>query len=47
MHLIDITECNYVHCTLRIIIILMVKRFAIDAQFERPQTCLFELVIFQ
>ena len=25
----------------------MVKRFATDARFEHPQTCLFELVILQ
>ena len=30
-----------------IILIIMVKSFAIDARFERPQTCLFKLVILQ
>ena len=29
------------------IIGIMVKSFAIDARFERTQTCLFELVILQ
>ena len=30
-----------------LIIIIMVKSFAINARFERPQTCLLELVILQ